>query len=191
MKRTFKGTAGYSPVKRAIKGSTPSVARRYMRVVPLPGPTTPAAGWREDPTPTVRRPATTSRHGVTAQQQREANDQRDRDIASAEALETQADRLTAARLNGRIPRAEIDTAGELAEEYRRQAWALKEAHGFVRPAAYSTAEIDRYFISVDPWATSAELEYLIDDGSPRTTFQVRLAVERRAQANLAAAARLA
>jgi hypothetical protein len=76
MKRTFKGTAGYSPVKRAIKGSTPSVARRYMRVVPLPGPTTPAAaGWREDPMPAGRRPTTASRRrGVTAQQQREANE---------------------------------------------------------------------------------------------------------------------
>ena len=142
MKRTFKGTSGYTAVKRAIKGSAPSVANRYMRVVPLPGPTTPPAGLREDPMPAGRRPAAVShRRGVTAQQQREANDQRARDLASAEALETQADRLTAARLNGRIPRAEIDAAGELAEEYRQQAWAIKESHGFVRPAAYSTAEI--------------------------------------------------
>ena len=191
MKRSFKNTAGYTPVKRVIRGSAPSVANRYMRLIPRLGPSTPAAGpSAELPSPAQRQVPATRRRGVTAQQQREANDQRDRDLMTADSLELQADRLTAARLNGRVPQAEIDAAGDLAEEYRRQAWALKESHGYKRPAVHSTAEIDRYFVTCDPWATTAELEYLFDDGSPRITMQARLVTEQRTQARLAAAARL-
>lgn len=192
MKRTFRNTAGYTAVKRAVKGTSPTTANRYMRVVPRPGRTTPAAG----PSAEVqagdvqRQVPATRRRGVTAQQQREANDQRDRDLMTADSLELQADRLSAARLNGRVPQTEIDAAGELAEEYRRQAWALKESHGYKRPAVYSTAEIDRYLVTFDPWASSAELEYLILDGSPRVTMRARLETEQRNQARLAAAARL-
>ena len=193
--RRFKNTSGYTSVKRAIRaaapGAAPTTGHRFMRVIPKPGRTTPAAGpSAEVPSPAQRQAPASRRRGVTAQQQREANDQRDRDLMIAENLEIQADRLTAARLNGRVPQAEIDAAGELAEEYRRQAWALKESHGYKRPAVYSTAEIDRYFVTCDPWATTAELEYLFDDGSPRITMQARLVTEQRTQARLAAAARL-
>jgi hypothetical protein len=187
MKRVFKGAAGYTAVKRAIKGSAPSVADRYMRVTPRPGRGTPSAGPQEV-AQNAAYPSASGRRGVNAQQQREANDQRDRDLSAAEALELQADRLTAARLNGRVPQSEIDVAGELSEELRRQSWALKESHGFIRDDTYSTAEVDRYFVSVDPWATSAELRHLADDGSPRITMQALLVLERRLQGNLSTAA---
>lgn len=191
MHRTFRNTRGYTAVKRAIRGPAPSTAVRHMRVTPRPIASTPAAGPGTVPA-APSRVSRSQRRKVNAVQQRAMSERRAGDLATAETLEQQADRLTADRLNGRLPSDEIDAARDLADHFRTQAWVLKESHGFIRPETYSKSERDRYFVTVDPWATSSELTFLFADQSERVSTQARLAYElrahRRVQQNLAAAA---